>query len=70
MPPMTAGGVQALGTTALPGVRQARRRHGPKRGPLVAVGNKIKREFFSARIGCQVYQRMYGMDLAALCIRP
>ena len=22
-----------------------------------------------ARIGCQVYQPLYGMDLAALCVR-
>jgi hypothetical protein len=27
------------------------------------------RDFFSARIGCQVYQPVYGMDLAALCLR-
>ena len=38
--------------------------------PLGAVGDKIERELFSARIGCQVHQPMYGMDLAALCIRP
>ncbi|HVN12326.1 MAG TPA: hypothetical protein VMT69_09540 [Kineosporiaceae bacterium] len=24
---------------------------------------------FSARIGCQLYQPMYGIDLAALCLR-
>jgi YVTN family beta-propeller protein len=38
--------------------------------PVVSVGTKITREFFSARMGCQVYQPIYGMDLAALCIRP
>jgi ABC-type transport system substrate-binding protein len=37
--------------------------------PTVAIGNYISQDFFSARIGCQVYQPIYGMDLAALCIR-
>lgn len=31
------------------------------------VGNN--RDFFSKRIGCQVYQPVYGMSLAPLCIR-
>jgi hypothetical protein len=26
-------------------------------------------DFFSARIGCQLYQPVYGIDLAALCVR-
>jgi hypothetical protein len=26
------------------------------------------RDFFSARIGCPVYQPVYGMDLGTLCI--
>jgi hypothetical protein len=29
----------------------------------------ISQDFFSKRIGCQVYQPVYGMDLAALCIK-
>ena len=37
--------------------------------PLVPIGNPLSQDFFSARIGCQVYQPVYGMDLAALCIR-
>ena len=37
--------------------------------PWVPIGNLISHDFFSARIGCQVYQPVYGMDLAALCIR-
>jgi YVTN family beta-propeller protein len=37
--------------------------------PLAAFDNLIDRDFFSARIGCQAYG-IYGMDLAALCIRP
>ena len=37
--------------------------------PLAAFDNLIDRDFFSARIGCQTYG-IYGMDLAALCIRP
>jgi hypothetical protein len=27
------------------------------------------RNFFSARIGCQLYQPVYGTDLGALCVR-
>jgi peptide/nickel transport system substrate-binding protein len=37
--------------------------------PSVALGNHTALDFFSARMGCQVYQPVYGMDLAALCIR-
>jgi ABC-type oligopeptide transport system substrate-binding subunit len=38
--------------------------------PFVALSNSSVRDFFSARIGCQVLQPAYGfMDLAALCIR-
>jgi YVTN family beta-propeller protein len=36
--------------------------------PLVAFGNVSIRDLFSARIGCQTYG-VYGMDLAALCVR-
>ncbi len=39
-----------------------------KAAPLIALGNADERDFFSARIGCQVYG-VYGVDLAALCIR-
>ena len=38
--------------------------------PWAAFGNQSAADFFSARMGCQVYQPVYGMDLAALCIRP
>jgi YVTN family beta-propeller protein len=63
---------------------QAARLSGPKRyltygkldldlarnaAPLAAVGNVTSDDFFSARIGCQTYG-VYGMDLAALCLRP
>jgi YVTN family beta-propeller protein len=37
--------------------------------PLVAYGNLSNHDFFSARIGCQT-SGVYGIDLAALCIRP
>ncbi len=37
--------------------------------PWVAYASGTSRDFFSARIGCQVFQPVYGMDLAALCIR-
>ncbi len=37
--------------------------------PLAAYHNDTNRDFFSAKIGCQVYQPVYGMDIAALCAR-
>lgn len=36
--------------------------------PLAAFDNLSNNDFFAARIGCQTYG-IYGMDLAALCIR-
>ena len=35
---------------------------------LAAFGNPSSNDFFSQQIGCQTYG-VYGMDLAALCIR-
>jgi YVTN family beta-propeller protein len=40
-----------------------------REAPLVVFGNPLLHDLFSARTGCQVYGR-YGLDLAALCIRP
>ena len=37
--------------------------------PVVAFSYQTRQDFFSARIGCQVYVPAYGMDIAALCIR-
>ena len=37
--------------------------------PWINFANVTQQDFFSARIGCQLYQPMVGMDLAALCIR-
>jgi peptide/nickel transport system substrate-binding protein len=37
--------------------------------PLAAWDNDNSREFFSARMGCQLYQPVYGMDIAAMCLR-
>ena len=38
--------------------------------PWVAYGNAVDHDFFSARIGCQVYHPITGVvDLAALCLR-
>jgi peptide/nickel transport system substrate-binding protein len=37
--------------------------------PLAAFGNPSSNDFFSARIGCQIYNGIYGMDLAALCVK-
>ena len=38
--------------------------------PWINFANQIQQDFFSARIGCQLYQPVEGIDLAALCIRP
>ena len=37
--------------------------------PIVAFANPVRQDLFSARIGCQIYNPLYGIDLAALCIR-
>ena len=37
--------------------------------PVAAITTTASLDFFSARIGCQVYQPVYAMDLAALCLR-
>jgi YVTN family beta-propeller protein len=38
--------------------------------PVVAFANETRIDFFSPRMGCQLYQPVYGMDLAALCVKP
>jgi YVTN family beta-propeller protein len=37
--------------------------------PVAAISTATSRDFFSARTGCQVYQPVFGIDLAALCLR-
>jgi peptide/nickel transport system substrate-binding protein len=37
--------------------------------PAAPLYNFEEQEFFSARIGCQVYQPVYQIDLAALCLK-
>ena len=37
--------------------------------PAVAFANLTAEDFFSARIGCQVFHPIYGIDLGALCLR-
>jgi ABC-type transport system substrate-binding protein len=37
--------------------------------PAAAFGSDTYHDFFSARMGCQIYHPLYGMNLAALCIR-
>ena len=37
--------------------------------PWAAYLNLLFNDFFSARMGCQVFQPVYDMDLAALCIK-
>jgi ABC-type transport system substrate-binding protein len=36
--------------------------------PWVAYGSHTNQDFFSARTGCQVFNPLYGIDLAALCL--
>ena len=40
-----------------------------KAAPMAALGVWPDRDLFSARIGCQNYQPLYGIDLAALCVK-
>jgi ABC-type transport system substrate-binding protein len=37
--------------------------------PIVAWGTDAARDFLAARVGCETYQPLYGMDLGRLCIR-
>jgi len=37
--------------------------------PAVAWGIGTYRELFSARVGCQIYQPIYGFDLGSMCLR-
>jgi ABC-type transport system substrate-binding protein len=37
--------------------------------PVAAIATTASQDFFSARIGCQLYQPFYGIDLGALCLR-
>ena len=38
--------------------------------PWIAYSNPANQNFLSARMGCVTNQAVYGIDLAALCIRP
>lgn len=37
--------------------------------PVIAWSTQASRDLFSARVGCQVYQPIYGIDLGRLCLR-
>ena len=37
--------------------------------PAAAWGIGTVREFFSSRVGCQIYQPIYGFDLGSICLR-
>jgi peptide/nickel transport system substrate-binding protein len=37
--------------------------------PVAPIATATSDDFFSARMGCQVYQPVFGIDLAALCLR-
>jgi ABC-type transport system substrate-binding protein len=38
--------------------------------PAAAFSTELVPDFLSGRMGCEVYQPVYGIDLAALCLRP
>ena len=38
--------------------------------PMIVYSVDLARDYFSDRIGCQLYQPVYGMDLTHLCLRP
>jgi peptide/nickel transport system substrate-binding protein len=40
-----------------------------KAAPMAPLVNLTRQDFFSARMGCQIYNPLYGMDIAALCVR-
>jgi peptide/nickel transport system substrate-binding protein len=40
-----------------------------QQAPWAAWSNQTNYDFFSARVGCQLWEPSYGMDLASLCIR-
>jgi hypothetical protein len=37
--------------------------------PWAALANNRTHDFFSSRVGCQLYNPLLGLDLASLCIR-
>jgi ABC-type transport system substrate-binding protein len=37
--------------------------------PVINFANTVAQDFFSVRVGCQLFQPVEGVDLAALCIR-
>ena len=37
--------------------------------PVAAYANETNEYFFSARMGCEIDQPVYGIDLGALCLR-
>jgi hypothetical protein len=37
--------------------------------PLLVYASDASQDLFSARIGCQAYQPLYGIDLGGLCVR-
>lgn len=38
--------------------------------PAAPYASGTVERFFSARVGCQTFQPLYGLDLGALCLRP
>ena len=40
-----------------------------QQAPWAAWSNQTNYDFFSSRIGCQLWEPSYGMDIAALCVK-
>ena len=40
-----------------------------REAPFAPSSSQTATDFFSARMGCQVEDPVYGIDLAALCVR-
>jgi ABC-type oligopeptide transport system substrate-binding subunit len=37
--------------------------------PMIPFGIALSQDLFSSRMGCQIFQPIYQMDLAALCVK-
>jgi hypothetical protein len=68
MPASTAGWIQRTGCRP-PARELALGRLDAQVARHAAVANERQHDFFSERIGCQVFNPVYGMNLGALCMR-
>jgi hypothetical protein len=57
------------GTARLEGYAALDRDIAAQAAPFAVAVSGVGTDFFSARMGCQVEHPIYGVDLAALCVR-